>query len=89
MLRETTTRQRKKEINGLARGSYWHRRWPVHGTRVECQSLPTTRTIVTDKTMSGRVILRRRLLRHSNLCAKHESCIQLLLPASEDKVLTA
>jgi hypothetical protein len=47
--------------------------------------------MVTDKTTSCQVILRKRLLRHSNLCAKHESCIQLLFTASEwaDNALTA
>lgn len=47
-----------------------------HRTGVQCQSLPTTRTIFPDKTMSARVILRKILLRHSNLRAKHESCIK-------------
>jgi hypothetical protein len=55
---------------------YWRQRWPLHGTGVESQSLPTTKTIFTDKTMSARVILRKILLRHFSLCAKHESCIK-------------
>jgi hypothetical protein len=38
---------------------------------------------VTDKTTSDRVMLGKRLLRHSNLCAKHESCFRLLLTGSE------
>lgn len=44
-----------------------------NGTRVECQSLPTTKTIFTDKTMSARALLRKILLRHFSLRAEDES----------------
>jgi hypothetical protein len=60
----------------IPEGAWSTARWRVHGTGVECQSLPTTRTIFTDNTMSARVILRKILLRHSNLRTKHKSCIK-------------
>lgn len=61
-------------VNHVRTDCYWRQRWPVHETRVECQSLPTTKTISTDKTIGAPGILRKILLRHFNLRAKHESC---------------
>jgi hypothetical protein len=57
----------------------WRQRWPIDGSGVECQSLTTTKAMVTDKTMSAWVILRKILLRHSNVRAKHEGCIKLIV----------
>jgi hypothetical protein len=42
-------------------------------TRVECQSLPTTKTIFTGKTMSARALFRKILLRHFSLRAEDET----------------
>jgi hypothetical protein len=39
--------------------------------------LPTMKTLITDKAMSARVLLRKTLLRQSALHAKHENCVRV------------
>jgi hypothetical protein len=52
----------------------------MHTTRTpacECQRLPTTRPLITDKAMSDRVLLCKTLLRQSALHAKQENCVRV------------